>query len=386
MTSIALPSDHPPSIAVIGCGLAGAAVAWQAIRRGWLTTVIDRAEPESCSRVAAGLVTPITGGRAAASWQWDLFFPAAREFYQRIEQTTGSQFWIEQPALRVFLSDEEKELFRSRWNNETDTDTTPSVQPFASNSLPILRMPFSAASMSPAARLRTNSYLDVTKEHLRKHSSLIEIDLDCDRDIVFDQKPRIGGIDRCFDAIIFCQGYAARENSWFRDLPLHPARGDILRISAPSSFPTDHVIHHSAWIVPDRNKELLLGATYDRKTLDGIVDDRASVLEAKTTLVNRFRELLAPPFSNLPINVLDHRAAVRPASYDRHPLIGRHKIHGSLFCLNGLGSKGSLMSPLLADTLLNAIVGEAIPKEWDWNRVLTSKTINRKVSPPSQPD
>ena len=386
MTSIALPSDHPPSIAIIGCGLAGAAVAWQATRRGWLTTVIDRAEPESCSRVAAGLVTPITGGRAAVSWQWDRFFPAAREFYQRIEQTTGSQFWIEQPAVRVFLSNEERELFRSRWNNNTDTDPMPSVQQFDPSSLPILKIPFSAASMSPAARLLTNSYLNATKEHLRKQSALIEFDLDCDRDIVFDQKPRIVGIDRCFDAIIFCQGYASRENSWFRDLPLHPARGDILRISAPSSFPTDHVIHHSAWIVPDRNKELLLGATYDRMTLDGIVDDRASVLDAKTTLVNRFRELLAPPFNNLPIDILDHRAAVRPASYDRHPLIGRHKTHGSLFCLNGLGSKGSLMSPLLADILLNAIVGEAIPMEWNWNRVLTSKTINRKVSPPSQPD
>lgn len=386
MTSIAPPRDHPPSIAVIGCGLAGAAVAWQAIQRGWLTTVIDRAEPQTCSRVAAGLVTPITGGRAAASWQWNQFFPSAREFYQRIERTTGSQFWIEQPALRVFLSDEERELFLSRWCNKPDTDTTPSAQLFVHDSLSILDMPFSAATMSPAARLITNSYLDATKEYLREQSSLFEFDLDCDRDIVFDQKPRIRGIDRCFDAIILCQGYAARENRWFRDLPLHPARGDILKISAPSSFPTEHVIHHSAWIVPDRNRELLLGATYDRKTLDGIVDDRTAVLEAKTTLVNRFRELLAPPFRRSPIDVLEHRAAVRPASYDRHPLIGQHRTLGSLFCLNGLGSKGSLMSPLLADTILNAIVGQEVPKEWDWNRMLTSKTLNRKGSLPSQPD
>nr|MCU0718986.1 FAD-dependent oxidoreductase [Pirellula sp.] len=176
------------------------------------------------------------------------------------------------------------------------------------------------------------------------------------------------------------------EYRWFRDLPLHPARGDILKISAPSSFPTEHVIHHSAWIVPDRNRELLLGATYDRKTLDGIVDDRTAVLEAKTTLVNRFRELLAPPFRRSPIDVLEHRAAVRPASYDRHPLIGQHREHPSLFCLNGLGSKGSLMSPLLADALLNCIAGQAIPKEWDWNRMLTSKSLTRNENPASRPD
>jgi glycine/D-amino acid oxidase-like deaminating enzyme len=386
MTSPPLHGAHPPSIAIIGCGLAGAAVAWQAIRRGWQPTVVDRAEPDSCSRVAAGLVTPITGGRAAASWQWELFFPAAREFYQRIEQKTGHRFWQEQPALRVFLSQEEKETFRSRWNCEPETDTTPSVQPFASHSSPILEMPFSAAHMSPAARLLTNSYLDATKDYLRRQSSLIEKDLDCDHDIVFDHKPRICGIDRCFDAIVFCQGFAARENGWFRDLPLHPARGDILRISSPSSFPTDHVIHHSAWIVPEETGELLVGATYDRKTLDGIVDDRPAVLEAKKTLVDRFRELLAPPIRNSPIEVLGHRAAVRPASYDRHPLIGQHRTHGSMFCLNGLGSKGSLMSPLLADTLLNSIIGQLIPKEWDWNRMLTSKTLNRNGNQPIRPD
>ncbi len=186
--------------------------------------------------------------------------------------------------------------------------------------------------MSPAARLLTNSYLNATKEHLRKQSALIEFDLDCDRDIVFDQKPRIVGIDRCFDAIIFCQGLRiARKQLVSRFAPSPSPWRYYSGFQPQAHFLTDHVIHHSAWVVPDRNKELLLGATYDRMTLDGIVDDRASVLDAKTTLVNRFREYW-PPFNNLPIDILDHRAAVRPASYDRHPLIGRHKTHGSLFC------------------------------------------------------
>ncbi|MCU0711134.1 MAG: FAD-binding oxidoreductase [Pirellula sp.] len=381
-----LHGDEPPSIAIIGCGLAGAAVAWQAIHRGWSITVIDRADSESCSRVAAGLVTPITGGRAAASWQWDLFFPMARTFYKRIEQTTGGQFWHEQPALKVFQSAEEQSLFQNRWNVPPENETMPSVQPFDRQACPVLNMPFSAALLQPAARLETSSYLDATKDFLQRQSSLHEMDLDCDRDIVFTPQPKIAGLDGCFDAIFFCQGFAARENRWFRDLPLHPARGDILKIAAPPAFPTDHVVHHSAWIVPDGNGELLLGATYDRKTLDGVVDDRAEVVEARVTLLDRFRELLAPPSRNASIKVLKHRAAVRPASYDRHPLIGQHREHPSLFCLNGLGSKGSLMSPLLADALLNCMNGKAIPKEWDWNRMLTSKSLNRNENPNTRSD
>ena len=149
--------------------------------------------------------------------------------------------------------------------------------------------------MQPAARLETSQYLDATKNYLQQRDAYIVRNLDCDSDIEVHPHPRISGIERPFDAIIFCQGFACRENRWFPDLPLHPARGDILRIAAPISFPIEHVIHHSAWIVPDGATDLLLGATYDRKTLDGIVDERKAVIEAREVLLSRFRELIAAP-------------------------------------------------------------------------------------------
>ncbi|MFY7875920.1 MAG: FAD-dependent oxidoreductase, partial [Pirellula sp.] len=52
---------------MVGGGLAGCAVAWQAHFRGLKVLLIDRQDPDSSSRVAAGLVTSITGTRAAAS-------------------------------------------------------------------------------------------------------------------------------------------------------------------------------------------------------------------------------------------------------------------------------------------------------------------------------
>ena len=49
--------------------------------------MIDRLDAQSSSRVAAGLVTPVTGSRAAASWRWNEFYPAADLFYRHVEQT-----------------------------------------------------------------------------------------------------------------------------------------------------------------------------------------------------------------------------------------------------------------------------------------------------------
>jgi succinate dehydrogenase/fumarate reductase flavoprotein subunit len=41
---------------VVGGGLAGCAMVWQAIRRGLSVALVDQLSPESSSRVAAGLV------------------------------------------------------------------------------------------------------------------------------------------------------------------------------------------------------------------------------------------------------------------------------------------------------------------------------------------
>ncbi len=50
----------PAPILIVGQGLAGTAVAWQLWERGVPFLVVDPNEASTCSKVAAGLVTPIT--------------------------------------------------------------------------------------------------------------------------------------------------------------------------------------------------------------------------------------------------------------------------------------------------------------------------------------
>ena len=74
---------------------------------------------------------------------------------------------------------------------------------------------------------------------------------------------------------------------------------------------------------------------------------------AREDLIQRWQGFFPTPAPDL--RVLEHRAAIRPASYDRHPLIGVHAEFPRLMCLNGLGSKGSLMAPRLATILLECL-------------------------------
>src|SRR5947208_10418426 len=105
---------HRVDVVIVGQGLAGTALAWHLLRRGRSVLVIDREPAVTSSRIAAGLVTPVTGKRLARSWRWDELYPAARAFYRAIEAETGATFLHQRPALRLFADEAERDEFRRR--------------------------------------------------------------------------------------------------------------------------------------------------------------------------------------------------------------------------------------------------------------------------------
>lgn len=364
---------RPPTILIVGCGLAGSAVAWAAHRRGWDITLVDKPAPDSCSRVAAGLVTPITGSRAASSWRWDEFYEFASDQYSHCERETGQSFWTEKPALRIFQSESERQRSIERWcgtepHGEEASDDgqgrhcSPKMTLCEPSEIAGYVAPFGAAWMSPAARLDTQIYLDATLATMKCSHRVIEQEIALNEEVFSPagEKIFVQELGTSFDSVVLCQGFASRFNTWFNNLPLHPARGDILTVRLDSESDYSQVVHASSWMVPLGNDSYLTGATYDRQTLDGIVDDRPAVVLARQEVQSRLGEYIAErELHKNKIQIIAHRAAVRPASYDRHPLMGEHKTMAHLYVLNGLGSKGTLMAPRLADMLCSTIESKA---------------------------
>ena len=104
-----------------------------------------------------------------------------------------------------------------------------------------------------------------------------------------------------------------------------------------------------------------MGATYDRLALEGVAEqsfERAN--RFRDELMRRWESLSEGSFLGGQHVVQEQRWAIRPASYDRHPLIGQHDSIKNVFCLNGLGSKGTLMAPRLAEILIDALDGSVI--------------------------
>lgn len=71
---------------------------------------------------------------------------------------------------------------------------------------------------------------------------------------------------------------------------------------------------------------------------------------AKKELLNNLDELI-----NCDYEVIEHYAGIRPTVKDRRPLVGTHPSFQNLHLLNGLGTRGVMLAPMMAQNLFDYI-------------------------------
>lgn len=289
---------------IVGAGLAGTALAWALVRRGRTVRLIDREPPTTASRVAAGLLTPITGKKPAVSWRWHQLRPAAERFYREVEATTGRRFFFTRPVVRTFTSQQEREAFR---NPE-----------FVG-----LILKADEVVMPSAAQVDTVAYLDASREHFWRLGMYERAEWDT----------RVSGVT------VLCQGYSPAEPF---ALSFRPAKGEVLTVRAPDT-PDDWVYNRrGVWLAPTGHAgEFRFGATYSWDRLDA-----EPTSEGRDELERKLRELARGP-----TEVIGHVAGVRPIVAGQKPVLGWHYTIPRLAVFNGLSSKGSLTAPFFAEML-----------------------------------
>ena len=158
--------------------------------------------------------------------------------------------------------------------------------------------------------------------------------------------------------IVFCEGFQSVKNPFFNYLPLVGSKGEMLIIKCDRL--TEEVIFKGAiFLSPIGEKKFWVGATFDR--------------EDKTTFITKKGNdwLLSKldKFLNLPYQILEHKAQIRATVIDRRPLLGIHPLNNKLFILNGMGTRGVLMAPLLSKWLYEYIENQfKLPQATDIKR------------------
>ncbi len=339
---------------VVGLGIAGVSFCEQLLRNGKSFVLFDGTQ-KGATFYSGGVFNPIVLKRFNAAWNAKSFFPTAVSFYRELTVKLEHEIFIETPIYRIFKSIEEQ-------NNWTVASDKREMQQFLSskfinNDNPRILTPFGYGKVKGSAQISVIEFLSLYKELLINNNSFIPESFQYE--LLKIEKDEVAYKDLIAKKIVFADGAAAIHNPFFPKNGLICNKGEYLIIDAPE-LKLNVLLKGALYVIPLGSSHYKVGATYSR-------DDSSLMTTgaAKVEIISKLKSMIDCPFE-----VIGHTAGVRPTTRDRRPLLGNYGKYGSIAFLNGLGSRGFLMAPLLAEILYkNLEKGMVIPKEMDINRL-----------------
>jgi glycine oxidase len=313
-------------IQIIGQGLAGTCLAWALFERDVPFELLDR-EQGGSSRVAAGLINPVTGKRFEPSWRIGEFLPEAVAFYESLERGLGERFWHPLPVVRLTTDRKDRAKAETKLND-------PVVRPWLAGEVPPPPGDWSGAfELRGGGRLDVRAFLDASRTFFQERGIY--------------RRSEVDPVEPFNGERVWCEGASGLLSG---RLGTHRcAKGEILTVRATGWSESRILIGGGGWLVPIGDDRYKAGATYDWDRLD-----ETPTQEGRAKVEAILRRLAPGPFE-----VIDHEAGVRPILRRSQPLIG--KVGGEWF-FNGLGSKGSLYAPGVARRLAAWLIDGAEPE------------------------
>lgn len=324
---------------IVGCGLAGISFAEKALQHSKTIFVVDN-DSQNSSKIAGGLYNPVILKRFSEVWEAQSQLVTMNSFYAQLKPRIENQFDYKMPILRKFFSVEEQ-------NNWFSASDKPNLAPFLSTDLHFkaykgITAPFGYGEVLHTGYVDTASLLESYRNYLVDTNRFRQEALDYTA-ISFEENC-CAYKDIKAKHIIFAEGFGLHANPYFNHLPLDGTKGELFIIKAPG-LDLDVIVNTSVFILPLGNDLFKVGATYNWKDKTDLPTE-----EGKTELVARIQEIIDCDFE-----IVSHFAGVRPTVRDRRPLVGTHAVHKRIHLLNGLGTRGVMLGPAMADALYNAI-------------------------------
>ncbi|MGC6533286.1 MAG: NAD(P)/FAD-dependent oxidoreductase [Flavobacteriales bacterium] len=326
---------------IVGQGLAGSVLARTLLRAGKSVHLVDTHRVNSASRVAAGMFNPIVFKRLNKSWMADEALPFAADFYQAWEQELGLNVWHPTPIIRIFPGQEAANDFAARSASDgfahiLHTETRPDGEAQTA--------PFGYGVVEGSGYLELGLLLDTQRQAWMDAGLHSEADWREEDTEVTPDGVTWNGITA--DHIILCQGHALLDGSWFGDLPLRRTKGEVVDVHQPG-LALSHIVNNGRWAIPLGEGRFRLGATYEWHTGDPSITPEACAL---------LLDKLAPVVGEHP-EVQAQRGGIRPAVKDRRPLLGTHPQLARVHVFNGMGTRGVMIAPTVAEWMRDHMLG-----------------------------
>ncbi len=334
---------------IIGAGIAGMSLAYSLSISNSSFLIIHSPKKPSASSIASGLINPIAGKRLETVADFDELYKISSAFYSHIAQLQRKENYFEsKEILRIFRNEKEKETFHKKYQQDySSIYVGPSFEQADSLDINGIKTPFGGFITKNAAVFSYQKFLKDAHDHFKANIVEALVDYSTIQHDAESCSIHIHDDTISCKHIVFCDGWHSSYHSLFSNIAFEPAKGEICLIKAPD-LQQDYVISNSFAIIPKGNQLFSCSATFAWN------DYSESPTEiGKAELISRIDELLSCNW-----HLIDHKAGIRPTMFDRKPIIGFHPEFNNIAVFGGLGTKGALWAPKLADLTKSLLLAE----------------------------
>lgn len=324
---------------VVGTGLAGIAFTEKLAQEGKTFVVVD-AEQRSSSLVAGGMYNPVVLKRFTDVWNVKEQLAIAEVFYPALEAKLQLKFWHPMDLYRRLASVEEQ-------NNWFQAADRPNLQTFLSpeiekRTIEGVDLPFGLGKVGGTGYLETDDLIPAYRQYLMQQGAYRKEAFDYSQFVYGDEGVSYKDIKA--KRIVFAEGFGMLQNPFFKALPLDGTKGELMIVKIPN-LKCNFMLKAGIFLIPIGEDRYKLGATYNWEDKTDL-----PTKEGETELLDGLRS-----FINFDFEIIEHIAGIRPTVKDRRPLLGRSLESDRILVLNGLGTRGVLLAPYLAEQLYNYI-------------------------------
>lgn len=332
---------------ILGAGIAGLSLADSLQEQGCSVCVIEKKNIASgASGTPLGMINPATGRRATKTWKAEKCYSAILESLKKASSYSDRTFYrvngVLRPALTAKIARKMRKQFRKtswpdgwcRWLSENEIkEKHPGITCVDGG----LWIPIGAT-------VDVAGYLEATAEYLadREIPIITEADEYELRQGNDSWEIDLPGRSVRSERLVFATGYKTIKHPWWKDLPLHPIKGQIAVFKPEKELAFRHSISSLGYIARLKASEFAQGSTYEHE-FDSLDPDEYG----EEYLRNRLKRTL-PDLEKRSV-LIDQWAGVRISTPNRKPVLGRHKTIDNLYIFTALGSKGLMYGKFLAD-------------------------------------
>jgi len=325
---------------IVGQGIAGTCCAFQLIKNQKSFIIIDKEEDNSASKIALGVYNPLVLKWFTKVWKADEQISYFYKFYDEIEHFLKHTFIKDEGIYKYLKTVHAQNMWLSKSASKHKVDYM-SQKILTINKEGLLNKNFYGL-VKKAGRIDIPLLLKLFKDYFLDKKILIQDTFNYQKLVIKNHGVSYNDISS--KKIIFCEGVSLLDNPYFKHLNLKPTKGEILSFYC-KGLNLNKILHSKFLLIPLGNDYYSVGATYNWQNLNN-----TCTIEAKDEIKSMLDKTL-----KLPYKIISHRSGIRPSTFDRRSIVGSHPQYKNIYILNGLGTRGVLLSPYLSKSLVDYI-------------------------------